>query len=73
MDQEITITAYASGYRDKDTLNLILTTKYKDISEDVSLVLRQDRIISATHFSEAIYEEFQHKHNPSLIWSKFQL
>jgi len=73
MDQEITITPYASGYRDKDTLNLVLTTKYKDISEDVSLVLRQDRIISATHFSEAIYEEFQHKHNPSLIWSKFHL
>jgi hypothetical protein len=62
MDQEITITPYASGYRDKDSLHLVLTTKYNEISEDVSLVLRQDKIISATHFSESIYEEFQHKH-----------
>ena len=67
MDQEITITPYASGYRDKDTLNLVLTTKYNEISEDVALVLRQDKIISATHFSEAIYAEFQQKQKPNLV------
>jgi len=69
MDQEIAITPYASGYREKDSLNLVLTTKYKDISEDVSLVLRQDKIISATHFSESVYEEFEH--NQRLILPKF--
>jgi hypothetical protein len=70
MDQEITITPYASGYRDKDSLNLLLTTKYNEVSADVSLILRQENIISATHFSEAIYEEFQQKQNPNLILSK---
>ncbi|TRW94403.1 hypothetical protein EKO24_011675 [Candidatus Methylobacter oryzae] len=73
MDQEIAITPYASGYRDKDSLNLVLTTKYKDISEDVSLILKQDKIISATHFSESVYDEFQHNqiHNQRLILPKF--
>lgn len=58
MDQEIVITPYVSGYRDKDTLNLKLTVKYTEVTEDVSLVLRQDKIISATQFSEALYDEF---------------
>ncbi|RSD31515.1 hypothetical protein [Vibrio pectenicida] len=59
MDQEITITPYASGYRDKDTLGVSLTTKYNEVSRDVALTIRQDKIILATHFSEDIYEEFQ--------------
>lgn len=59
MDQEITITPYASGYRDKDDLRAEFTTKYSEISSDVSLTLRQDKIISATHFDENVYEEFQ--------------
>jgi len=59
MDQEITITPYASGYRDKNTLGVTLTTKYNEVSSDVSLTIRQDKIILATHFSEDIYDEFQ--------------
>ncbi|HHX8698911.1 TPA: hypothetical protein ACVO4Y_004479 [Vibrio diabolicus] len=59
MDQEITITPYASGYRDKNTLGVTLTTKYNEVSSDVALTIRQDKIILATHFSEDIYEEFQ--------------
>lgn len=58
MDQEITITPFISGHRDKDTLSVTLTTKYSEISTDVALVLRQERIISATKFSEIIYSEF---------------
>jgi hypothetical protein len=67
MDQEIVITPYASGYRDEKTLSLELTVKYTEVTEDVSLVLRQDKIISTTQFSEALYEEFmlkqKHKKN----------
>ncbi|WP_440877645.1 hypothetical protein [Thalassotalea sp. PLHSN55] len=61
MDQEIVITPYASGYRDEATLSLKLTVKYTEVTEDVSLVLRQDKIISATQFSEALYDEFLSK------------
>lgn len=61
MDQEIVITPYASGYRDEATLSLKLTGKYTEVTEDVSLVLRQDKIISATQFSEALYDEFLSK------------
>lgn len=59
LDQEITITPYASGYRNKDDLSLKLTTKYREVSSDISLTLRQDKIISATHFSEEIFKKFQ--------------
>jgi len=61
MDQEIVITPYASGYRDEKTLSLELTVKYTEVTEDVSLVLRQDKIISATQFSEVLYKEFMLK------------
>jgi hypothetical protein len=61
MDQEIVITPYASGYRDEATLSLKLTVKYTEVTENVSLVLRQDKIISATQFSEALYDEFLSK------------
>lgn len=67
MDQEITITPYISGFRNEDNLSLKLTTKYTDVSNDVSLVLRQDKIISATYFSESIYEEFQLNQRKNLI------
>ncbi len=59
MDQEIAITPYASGYRDKNTLGVTLTTKYNEISSDLALTIRQDKIISASYFSEDVYEEFQ--------------
>jgi len=58
MDQDISITPYASGYRDKDNLGVTLTTKYSDVSLDISLTLRQDKIVGATHFSPEIYDEF---------------
>lgn len=69
MDQEITITPYISGFRNEDNLSLKLTTKYTDVSDDVSLVLRQDKIISATYFSESIYEEFLLNQRKNLIVS----
>jgi len=59
LDQEITITPYASGYRNKDDLRLEITTKYTEVSSDISLTIRQDKIISATHFSQEIFEEFK--------------
>ncbi|MBN47539.1 MAG: hypothetical protein CMH23_13810 [Methylophaga sp.] len=62
MDQEIVITPYLSGYRKKETLKVNFTTKYSEIDEDIALVLKQDKIISATVYNSKIYDEFQ-KHN----------
>ncbi len=59
MDQEIMITPYASGYRDKDNLSIDLTTTYNDISNDIVLILKQENIISATHFSDETFEKFK--------------
>ncbi|MDR8523455.1 hypothetical protein [Shewanella fidelis] len=59
MDQEITITPFLSGYRDKDALFITYTTKYNEVSEDVALTLKQDLVTSATKFSVPVYEEFK--------------
>ncbi|WP_417763953.1 hypothetical protein [Shewanella sp.] len=67
MDQEITITPYASGFRDKDNLGITLTTKYMEVSTDLAITLRQDKILSATHFSDKVYEEFQDRKNKAGI------
>lgn len=64
MDQEIVITPFLSGYRKKETLKVIFTTKYFAVESDISLVLRQDKIISATVFETEIYNEFQEQGPP---------
>lgn len=58
MDQEIVLTPFLSGYRDKDTLTVTFTTKYKDVDDDLSLVIKQDLISSVTEFDPKIYEAF---------------
>lgn len=73
MDQEIVITPYASGYRSESSLSLELNIKYTEVTEDVSLVLRQDKIVSATQFSEALYEEFLQNQKSKLEPTKFSL
>lgn len=47
-DQEIAIKPVMSGYRDKDTLTVTFTTQYREVGADVTLILRQEEIISAT-------------------------
>ena len=59
MDQEITITPFMSGYRHNKTLKVQFTTKYNKVDDDIALVLRQDKIVSATRFNPKIYEKFQ--------------
>ncbi|EIU7172026.1 hypothetical protein [Pseudomonas aeruginosa] len=58
-DQEIAIKPVMSGYRDKDTLTVTFTTQYREVGADVTLILRQEEIISATKFDSSVYEKFQ--------------
>ncbi len=58
-DQEISIKPVMSGYRDKDNLTVTFTTQYKEAGADVTLILRQDEIISATKFDFEVYEKFK--------------
>lgn len=59
-DQEIAIIPLLSGYRDKDTHILKLTTNYKNVAgKDVSLIIRQDKIISACWYDESIYQQIE--------------
>lgn len=58
-DQEIAIKPVMSGYREKDTLTVNFTTQYKEAGADVTLVLRQESIISATKFDFEVYEKFK--------------
>lgn len=59
-DQEISIVPVFSGYRDKDTLSVILNNYYdnKEDSKDFYLILKQDNIISACEFVESLYKKF---------------
>ncbi len=62
MDQEILIEPTRSGYRNKDTKIVTFTTYYDKIEGSSAIVLKQDKIISATLFNEQIYRDFQALH-----------
>ena len=53
LDQEITITPFLSGYREKDTLTINFTTIYKEIDEDLYLTIRQENIVTATKYIQS--------------------
>lgn len=58
MDQEIIIIPVMSGYRDKDSLIVKFTTKYKDIDKELQVCLRQESIVSATEFDFDAYRKW---------------
>ena len=60
MDQEIVIIPVGSGYRDKDTLDVEITTDY-DSKHNITLTLRQDKVISATIFDEEVFDDFMRR------------
>jgi hypothetical protein len=60
-DQEVSLKPVMSGFRDKDSLKVKFTTQYKDAGADVTLILRQDSITSATKFDFEIFEKFAAK------------
>lgn len=64
-DQEIEFIPWISGYRNKDTLNVNFTTDYKILKEKITLILKQEEILSATSFSFKHYEEFEKRKTPS--------
>jgi hypothetical protein len=57
-DQEVNIIPILSGYRHKDTLELTFTTDYKKIGGELSLVIKQESIISARFFDPQIFVSF---------------
>lgn len=62
-DQEILLVPIASGYRDKDTLMLNLTTSYDFTNEQeladktITIVLKQHEIMSACEYHEELYDK----------------
>lgn len=62
-DQEISIVPVFSGYRDKDTLSVILNNSYdnKADAKDFYLILKQDNIVSACEFVESLYKKFSER------------
>lgn len=59
LDQEIVITPFLSGYRTEHTLEICFTTSYPEVDSDISLVLRQDQVLSATVFDYHVFEAFK--------------
>ncbi|MBD3640578.1 MAG: hypothetical protein HUJ18_06240 [Marinobacter sp.] len=57
--QEVTLVPMMSGYRDKQTLKITITTYYEDANESVELIVRQDAILSAGEFNWEAFEKLQ--------------
>lgn len=60
LDQEIRVFPLSSGYRDKDTLKVTLTTYY-DPAKEIAITLRQDKVIAGTVFDEEVFQDFMRK------------
>lgn len=58
-DQEIVLIPIMSGHRNKDTLEVDLNIPYETVNPDLAIVIRQERIISASQFDFAVYRKFK--------------
>ena len=70
-DSDISLFPVASGYRDKDTQKLVITTNYSSIIEEFSveswerdlydfrIVIPMSEIVSARYFDRKVYDRFQ--------------
>jgi hypothetical protein len=61
MDQEISVIPLISGYRDKDTLKVVLTTYYDAVDKGLNIVIRQEEVLSAFWFDFDIYKKLNSK------------
>ncbi|HMV13103.1 MAG TPA: hypothetical protein PKD88_08285 [Nitrosomonas sp.] len=71
LDKEISLIPIMSGYRDKDTFEVSLTTYYEAIDTDLDIVIRQDKILTASWFDFDVYKKLNHKkrqYNTSYIY-----
>ncbi|NIL20554.1 hypothetical protein AU074_07955 [Pseudomonas sp. ATCC PTA-122608] len=59
IDHAFSLIPTCSGYRDKDTLEIILDTEYPDASDAISIMLLQEAVVSATRFDPATWMSFQ--------------
>lgn len=59
-NQEISFVPFVSGYRNAENLKVTFTTNYKDFENvDFFVILKQEKIVSATLFDFEIYNKFQ--------------
>jgi len=59
IDHAFSLIPTCSGYRDKDTLEIVLNTEYPDVSDAISIMLLQEAVVSATCFDPATWMSFQ--------------
>lgn len=58
VDQHFLLVPFLSGYRDKETLQITMTTDYADAGEGV-IMLAQENIASAMLWKEEVWERFK--------------
>lgn len=58
-DQEINMLPLMSGYREKDDLRIIFNSSYKDVGDDLSVIIKQEKIISARKFDFSVWDQFR--------------
>ncbi|SDS04297.1 hypothetical protein SAMN05216198_1049 [Halopseudomonas litoralis] len=60
--EDVVFRPIISGYRCKDHLKVTFTTHYSAVDQNLFIILKQENIISASHFDDAIYQRFQEDH-----------
>jgi len=58
-NQEIAIIPIISGYRDKETHEVEFTTDYDQVSGNFEIIIKQDKIVTASWFDFDVYTSFR--------------
>ncbi len=64
MDQEISIIPLMSGYRNRNEHRVNFVTDYQAVNSDLNIVIRQDKVITASWFDFAIYSKLNPRKSP---------
>lgn len=57
MDQEISLIPLMSGFRGENDMKVEFSTNYKSVDSDLSLVIRQEQILTAAWFDFDVYDK----------------
>lgn len=71
IDQHFKLVPFLSGYRDKDTLQVEMTTDYATAG-DSTITLAQENIVSAMPWKEHVWEDFKEQHQQKKIKTRLK-
>lgn len=71
VDHAFTLIPILSGYRDKDTMEVTLNTRYSNAATPPPITLIQENVVSATHFDFTLWNSVHTRRNRKAQQSQF--